>query len=192
MDLLTNLGVRFLINVIAVSILTLGIYYQRHERRDSLTLILTFNLFLFPFLTLNLEIGSPFAFTLFAILAVTQLRSETIPRVDFAYLLGAIALAVINAAGGEGWGFLLVSNLIILLSAYLADHRTLIKDKKRHKKNKIRFLINDIDPGLMADKPGLKRELATRYNLAVLELRVRGVDESTRQMEVDVTYLEQN
>ncbi len=62
----------------------------------------------------NIAVG----FGLFALLSLIQLRSAQFTKTETAYLFGAVALGVINGAGIVDLSFVLICNLVIVLSSW--------------------------------------------------------------------------
>lgn len=182
----TNLLFHFGLNLLAIFIFVYVIYYRRHQNRENLTLFLAFNLFMFPFLNINFEISSQFAFTLFAILAVMRIRSATFSKRELTYFFGAIAISVINAVGMENPVLLLLSNIFILLSAYIVDHPALLPS---HKTFKTQLVLRNFEPALLGNQGALLAELSKQTHLTVKKAQVRKIDVSRSQAVIDIEYV---
>lgn len=181
MDLL----IRFTLNLVAIVTLAYLIHYRRYKNRESLTLFSIFNLLLFPFLNIDFQLGSQFGFALFAILAVIRIRSDTFSKREMAYFFGCIALAVINGIGMDSQLLLVLSNIVILLAAYIADHPQLLPEQEMEK---TRLLISNMEPALLANRPALIRELSAHFNLPVSDVIVRRIDLKRNLAEIDLFY----
>ena len=121
---LGDLGFRFLINIIAAVILIYGLYYRRHGDRVLATTAAMFNIFAFAVLAKlsSVEFSLAAGFGLFAILALFNLRSEQIGRIEIAYFFGAIAIAVICSIGGTDLITAIVIAAFVLVGVYIVDH----------------------------------------------------------------------
>lgn len=186
MSIYTSLLFHFGLNLLAIFIFAYLIYYRRHQDRGNFTLFLTFNLFMFPFLNINFEISSQFAFTLFAILAVMRIRSTAFSKRELTYFFGAIAISVINAVGMENPVLLLVSNAFILLSAYVVDHPRLLPSAKTHK---TQLILHDFEPALLANQDALLTKLSVLTRLTVKKADVRKLDLARKQVVIDIEYV---
>lgn len=186
MSLYASLFFHFSLNLIAIFIFVYLIYYRRHQDRGNLTLFLAFNLFMFPFLNINFEISSQFAFTLFAILAVMRIRSTAFSKRELTYFFGSIAISVINAVGMENPILLLISNAFILLSAYIVDHPRLLPSAKTHK---TQLILRDFESALLADEDMLLAELSELTHLTVQKANVRKLNVARRQVVIDIEYV---
>ncbi len=185
MSIYTSLLFHFGLNLLAIFIFAYLIYYRRHHDRGNFTLFLTFNLFMFPFLNINFEISSQFAFTLFAILAVMRIRSTAFSKRELTYFFGSIAISVINAVGMENPALLLLSNGFILLSAYIVDHPRLFPSTKT---GKTQLVLRDFEPALLANEDALLAELSELTHLTVRKVNVRKLDIARKQAVMDIEY----
>jgi hypothetical protein len=182
----TNLLFHFGLNLLAIFIFVYVIYYRRHQNRENLTLFLAFNLFMFPFLNINFEISSQFAFTLFAILAVMRIRSAAFSKRELTYFFGAIAISVINAVGMENPSLLLLSNAFILLSAYIVDHPRLLPS---HQTFKTQLILSHFEPALLANQEALTAEMAAQTQLPIKKVQVRKIDLARGEAVIDIEYV---
>lgn len=122
---LQEMGVRFLINVIAVLILVRLIYLKRHQNRDFMFTLILFNCvnFLICFLLSGANLGIGFAFGLFAIFSIMRYRTVTVPVKEMGYLFICIAMGLINslATTQDHYIVLLLANASILVLPLLID-----------------------------------------------------------------------
>lgn len=119
---LTEIAIRFAMNLFVISILVRGIYFSfKKDQEFSFTFFL-FNIIIFfvCFVMQRSEISMGFAFGLFAIFGILRYRTDTIPIKEMTYLFTAIALALINAIGPFGVETLFM-NLVILLCVYFME-----------------------------------------------------------------------
>lgn len=122
---LRELGIRLLINIVAVFILVHLIYYSRHKNKDFQFTLILFNCvnFLICYLLsgANLEVG--FAFGLFAIFSIMRYRTVTVPIREMGYLFICVALGLINslATTQDSYIILISANAFIILLPLFMD-----------------------------------------------------------------------
>lgn len=122
---LEEMGIRFLINMVAIFLLVRFIYYSRHKNKDFMFTLILFNCvnFLICFLLSGANLGIGFAFGLFAIFSIMRYRTVTVPVKDMGYLFICIAMGLINslATTQDNYIALLFANAFILLLPLLLD-----------------------------------------------------------------------
>lgn len=128
MESYTHLLLRYGLNLIAILLLMLALYYPRHKKRALTVSAALFNSFAFAVLSVlsSVQFTVAAGFGLFAILALFTLRSEQIPKVDIAYFFGAISLAVITSIKGTELSFVVLMLCLLLIAVYFFDHPKLL------------------------------------------------------------------
>lgn len=168
-----DLFLEFGYNLIIIFIYSWAIYYRRHHDHKMLFLLLGFNLFLFPiFLLSSSMITAGFGFTIFALLALVRLRSDTFSKTEVAYLLGAVSLTFINAmlpARAET-----VSAIVVLLTAYFGDHPRVWRDA--YKTTNLRYRTKDTT--LMLNQDLLRERVAQEFEIEVNDIEIERVDKN--------------
>ncbi len=118
---------RFLINLVAIYVAAVKIYYKRRKNRDYLFTMYMFNLivFIMCYLLSSNELSIGFAFGLFAIFSILRYRTEQVPIREMTYLFVAISIAVINALGNDSISItaMLSANVITLGLIYFIEKR---------------------------------------------------------------------
>lgn len=182
---LTDLTLRFVINIIAMLVLLYGLYYPRHGDRETLTMAAMFNVFSFAVLgkISSVEFGLAAGFGLFAILALFSLRSIQLGRTDVAYFFGAIALAVICSIQGETAFKNAFISAVVVASVYLIDHPKFIR-----KSNVVRVTLDDIDPKILAQPDGLEGMASDLLGVPVTNLKLISFNQVKEQAVVDLSY----
>lgn len=173
-----ELAFEFIFNTLTIFLYAWVIYYRRHHDHKMLFLLLGFNLFLFPIFLLSTTLTAGFGFTIFALLALVRMRSDTFSKTEVAYLLGAVALTFINAmlpARVE-----IVSSVIVLVTAYLGDHPRIWRDAY-HSVN-IRYRLKEIDK--MLDQDYLRARISEDYNVEVNEIDIERVGKNEVRLTV--------
>lgn len=165
-------------NLLTILIFAWVIYYRRHHDHKMLFLLLGFNLFLFPIFLLSSSLSAGFGFTIFALLALVRLRSDTFSKAEVAYLLGAVALTFINAmlpARVE-----IISSIIVVLTAYLGDHPRIWRDAYQT----ARLSYRTKDTSLMLNQGELRERIADEFQVEVNEIEIDQVKKNEVRLTV--------
>ena len=95
---LTELGIRFLLNLLICWIIVQFFYYRKSRRRDYYFTFMVFSsaMVLLLYMMGNAEVGVGLTLGLFAIFGVIRYRTETVPIREMTYLFVIIALAALN------------------------------------------------------------------------------------------------
>ncbi len=95
---LTELAVRFFVNLVVCWILVQFFYYRKSRRRDYYFTFMVFSTAMLMLLYVmgNVEVGVGLTLGLFAIFGVIRYRTETVPIREMTYLFVIIALAAVN------------------------------------------------------------------------------------------------
>ncbi|MBK7088499.1 MAG: DUF4956 domain-containing protein [Chitinophagaceae bacterium] len=122
---LGEMGIRFLINLVAIFILVRLVYFAKHKNRDFMFTLILFNCvnFLICFLLSGANLGIGFAFGLFAIFSIMRYRTVTVPVKEMGYLFICIAMGLINslATTQDNYMVLILANVFILILPLLMD-----------------------------------------------------------------------
>jgi len=95
---LTELAIRFFLNLVVCWILVQFFYYRKSRRRDYYFTFMVFSsaMLLLLYVMGNVEVGVGLTLGLFAIFGVIRYRTETVPIREMTYLFVIIALAAVN------------------------------------------------------------------------------------------------
>lgn len=95
----SKIGIRLLIDLVAVFVLVRFIYYPIYKHRDLFFTFFIFNLviFLISFLLNKVELSMGAAFGLFAVFSMLRYRTEDISIKDMTYLFLVIAIGLVSA-----------------------------------------------------------------------------------------------
>ena len=95
---LTELGIRFLLNLFVCWVLVHFFYYRKSRRRDYYFTFMVFSsaMLLLLYMMGNAEVGVGLTLGLFAIFGVIRYRTETVPIREMTYLFIIIAVAAVN------------------------------------------------------------------------------------------------
>ena len=164
------------IDALAVAVLAFALYDRRHGRRELAVVLALVNLAVLLALIVitAAEVGLSVGLGLFALLAMVRLRSETFSSTELAYVLIAIALALVNAIDVAGPGFALALDAVALGAVALLDHPRISPPSQA---------LSVTLELVFADLGELRRHVEERMAVRVLDLRVVEVDyvrETTR------------
>jgi hypothetical protein len=94
-----SLVMRFVINLVVVTIIARRYYYPRSRRRDYMFIFILMSLSIFLLVSLmegdGMNLGA--AMGLFAIFGIMRFRTEAVPIREMTYLFMLIAVSVVNA-----------------------------------------------------------------------------------------------
>ncbi len=169
------------IDLIAALVLSLGIYYRRHRRRDLVVAFLGVNVGVLSVASVlgTAEVGLGLGLGLFGVLSIIRLRSSEISQREVAYYFSALAIGLIcGLPQAEPW---IAGMLVALILAVLwgADHPALFA-RSRHQ-------IVDVDRAI-ADEDALRIELEQRLECTVTSLTVQHLDLVNDTTTVDVRF----
>lgn len=165
-----ELLMEFGFNLFTIIIYSYVIYYWRHHDHKMLFLLLGFNLFLFPIFLLNSVLTAGIGFTIFALLALVRLRSDTFDKTEVAYLLGAVALTLINAVLPARVEYL--ASLIVLATAFFADHPKIWRDA--YQTTVMRLPLEEM--GRMLDPEFLRKRIEDDFGVIVNDVEILRVE----------------
>lgn len=172
---LLNSGVveRFILNIIAMTILVFGMYYRRYRDKELVSAAALFNIFAFGVLTIlgSVEFSLAAGFGLFAILALFTLRSEQITKIEITYFFGAVAIAVICSIQGTTLPFVIIVMGLVLLGAYVFDHPRILKSV-----DGIKVTLDKIDAHALSDPEAMRKDLSSRLGVDVMFYQITALD----------------
>lgn len=188
---LTELGIRFLLNLLVCWILVQFFYYPKSRRRDYYFTFMVFSsaMVLLLYMMGNAEVGVGLTLGLFAIFGVIRYRTETVPIREMTYLFVIIALAAMNglapvyrlvgAAGPDPHyelstgtvGIMVLSNLLVVLLIWVLESERLLK----HTSAKL-VLYDRIELIVPERRAELIEDLEKRVGVKINNLEVGHVD----------------
>ncbi|OAH48894.1 DUF4956 domain-containing protein [Microbacterium oleivorans] len=169
------------IDLAAALILSLGLYYRRHRRRDLVVAFLGVNVGVMAVATVlgTAEVALGLGLGLFGVLSIIRLRSSEISQREVAYYFAALATGLM--AGLPTADILPVTGLIalILVVMWAADHPRLLS-RSRHQ-------VVRLDRA-EADETALRALVGQRLGGEVTSLTVQELDLVNDTTTVDVRY----
>ena len=157
------------LDVVAIAILTFGLYFPRHRRRSMVVSFLTVNIAVVA-VTIALaetSIDMGIGLGLFGILSIIRLRSSELDQHEVAYYFAALALGLL-AGLGNAMGWLTPLLMAAILGAlYLGDHPMVFPLYRRH---------NMVLDRAFTDDREVARHLEQRLGATIHRIRVKKVD----------------
>ncbi|MGL4414425.1 DUF4956 domain-containing protein [Roseinatronobacter monicus] len=172
------------LNLFAVSILALGLYFARHHRRDYAVGFIAINISLFvvaSVLTVSAEFTIGIGFALFAILSIVRLRSDEATWIEIGYTMVALVLGLVNGLPGPPFEIKLLLSAVLVLAMFVADHFVLLSPA-RHQR--CRVILETI----VIDRKELFYLVGRRLGGTVRHLLIIEVDHVAEKMRLDVRY----
>lgn len=184
-DPFVNLGTRFFIDVSAMLLLALGIYYRRYGDKELVISAALFNIFAFAVLTIlsSVQFSVTAGFGLFAILALFTLRSEQITKTEITYFFGCIAISVICSVQGTALSMVLITVVAVVMGAYLIDHPRILPSV-----NGLRITLDKIDDYALSDTQKMCSDLSLRLGVEVLSYQIKNIDFINDMVIINVNY----
>jgi len=186
LDGMALLVARLLLDLVATSLLILGVYYPRHRRPDHVFSCMVINMvtFLLCYLTQRTSIQLGFALGLFAVFGILRYRTESLPIRDLTYLFAGIGLAIFNGMPGatQGTAELLFVNLVLVCFVALLEMTGWAGREQRP-------LLYDNLPLLAPPRRAeLLADLLQRTGLKVVDVRVDRLDLLRESAELTIYY----
>jgi hypothetical protein len=182
-----------LIDLVSVYFVTYVILYRKFQNIEMFVACALFNIFimLIVMAIIRTDFNIAVGFGLFALLSLIQVRSAQFTKTETAYILGSVALAVINGAGITDLSFVLICNFVVIVAAWLfgtwsLEHSTnlITVDYVR----KMTVTLDHIDEELVADRTLMKGKLAQMLGSQIQSFEIKKLDYVRDIVEVSVVY----
>lgn len=187
---LSELGIRFFVNLLVCWLLVQFFYYRKSRRRDYYFTFMIFSsaMLLLLYIMGNVEVGVGLTLGLFAIFGVIRYRTETVPIREMTYLFVIIALAAVNGLAPLfkltdvattphyvlNWGsvgVMCVVNLLVVLLMLVLESDKLLA----HTSTKL-VLYDRIDLIVPEKREELIADLEKRIGVKIQNLEIGHVD----------------
>ena len=176
-----SLSVLVLIDLVAILILTFGLYFPRHRRKGMVVAYLTANIGVVAVASVlaSSAIQAGLGLGLFGILSIIRLRSDELDHTEVAYYFGSLALGLFAGLGGSfSWAMPVMSGAI-LGALYVGDHPALFGSYRNQ--------IINVDAAY-TDETALLMHLESLLGAKVHHITVRKIDLVNDTTSVDVRY----
>lgn len=181
------LGLRYLINLVAMILLTRFIYYRSYRRSDLFLTFFSFNsiIFFVTYLLNKVEMSTGAAFGLFAVFSILRYRTEGISAKDMTYLFLSIALGLLTAVSKVSWMEQAVICAVILLLTFLLESNLLMKKES----SKIVYYDN-INLASENSQQELLEDLRKRTGLNIHRYEILEIDFLKDACRITIYYFE--
>jgi Ca2+/Na+ antiporter len=169
------------IDLIAISILTFGMYFRRHRRRDLVVAFLGVNVGVLAVATVlgSAEVGVGLGLGLFGVLSIIRLRSSEISQTEVAYYFAALALGLMAGLSTAFSPLVIALMGLIVLVMFVGDNPRLFR-KYRHQTIQLDTAFTD--------ETKLRFELERMLGARVHKVTVQHLDLVNDTTLVDVRY----
>jgi hypothetical protein len=169
-------------DVVAIAILTFGIYFPRHHRRDLLAAFLGVNIGVLAVSMVlgSTAVGAGLGLGLFGVLSIIRLRSDEIAQHEVAYYFAALALGLLAGLGGSLTTMTAGLMVLILVALFIGDHQ--------HMFRRFRQQTMHLDVAYL-DESAVRERLAVQLNGRIVNLTIKHVDLVNDTTLVEVRYV---
>jgi len=187
----TDLGLRFLFNLVIAIIIVRYIYYRKTRRKDYLFTFLMINslVFLLAYLLSDVELKLGFAFGLFALFGILRYRTNPVPIKEMTYLFIVIGISVINSVsdGYIPYIELLFSNLMVVFLLWLLEFVFFL-----HHESSKRITYENIELVNSNRKKEMLEDLRTRTGINIHRFEVNSINFLRDTARVTIYYYDKN
>ena len=177
---MTDTALHFALDVVAIGILAVGVYFPRHHRRDLLVAYIGVNLGIMAVssVLLSTAVGAGLGLGLFGVLSIIRLRSDELAQHEVAYYFAALALGLIGGLGSD-LGISAGLMGIVVATMFITDHPRVLRGWSRQ------LLV--LDRAIMDDTV-LVAHLEQRLGARVVSHQVLKLDLVNDTTTVDVRF----
>jgi len=170
-----------LIDLLFISLLTFGLYFQRHRRRDLVVAYLIVNVGVLAVAQVlaSSTVGVGLGLGLFGVLSIIRLRSSEIEQHEVAYYFAALAMGLLAGLSTEPTVLTVVLMALIVAVVYFGDNPRLFRSYRQQ------TVVLD---AAFADESALIAHLEGLLGARVHGVRVQSLDLVNDTTLVDVRY----
>lgn len=171
----------YALDLLAILVLTFGLYFPRHRRKDLIVAYLGVNVGVLAVAN-ALASGEPSAglgLGLFGVLSIIRLRSAELDQHEIAYYFAALSLGLLGGIPVTPEWLAPVSMAGIVGVVFVADHPRLFGDYRRHNLTLDRAFT---------DERALTQHLEHLFGAAIHQVTIRKVDLVNDTTVVEVRY----
>jgi hypothetical protein len=170
------------VDLVAIAVLTFGVYFPRHHRRDLVAAFLGVNVGVLATATVlgSSSVGAGLGLGLFGVLSIIRLRSNEIAQHEIAYYFAALALGLLGGLSSTiSWltGLLMA---LVVAALYAGDHPRLFRRYRQQT-----MLLDTA----LTDDGALRAQLEARLGARVVNVLVRHIDVVNDTTLVEVRFV---
>jgi len=175
-----------LINLVAVILLIMLVYYPGNRKPDQIFTFIIFNIIIFviTYVLNQVKFSMGAAFGLFAVFTMLRYRTRTITMKDMTYLFIFIALGLINAVQLR-YDVMLVINAFVILITWVMDSNLIFKQESSKS-----IQYDQIDLIRPEHHDALIRDLRERTGLHITRFEIRRVNFLRDTARITIYYRE--
>jgi len=168
-------------DLLAIGLLTFGVYFPRHRRRDLVIAYLGVNVGVLAISVALADsgVGAGLGLGLFGVLSIIRLRSTELDQHEVAYYFSALALGLLGGLGSGSLPLTLALMGTIVVVMYAAGHPRLLRRYRQQ------VMVLD---SAFTDEQGLTAHLEGLLGARVHQVSVQRVDLVNDTTWVDVRY----
>ena len=174
-------AVMIAIDLFAISIMTFGMYFPRHRRRDLVVAFLGVNVGVLAVATVlgSAEVGVGLGLGLFGVLSIIRLRSSEISQTEVAHYFAALALGLLAGLSTTINPLVIALMALIVVVLFVGDNPRLFKQYRQQ--------TVQLDTAY-SDETKLRLELERMLGATVHKVTVQHLDLVNDTTLVDVRY----
>ena len=171
----------FTLDLAAILVLTFGLYFPRHRRKDLLVAFLGVNIGVLAVANAlaSSDASAGLGLGLFGVLSIIRLRSTELDQHEVAYYFASLSLGLIGGIAVDPAWLTPACMVAILAVVVVADHPRLFSGYRRHNMTLDRAFTNET---------ALIAHLEAELNAAIHHVTVRKVDLVHDTTTVEVRY----
>jgi hypothetical protein len=168
-------------DVVAIAVLSYGLYFRRHGRRDMTLAFMALNVGVMALATVlaRVSVGTGLGLGLFGVLSLIRLRSSEISQEEVAYYFVSLALGLITGFQPQPLWLVPALGSLLVAMMYIADHPDLFR---RHRRQLVTL------DAAITDEEELISRLQDLLGADVTHVIVQEVDLVRDLTEVDVRF----
>lgn len=169
------------VDLIAITILAVPLYFRRHRRKDLMLSYVALNVGVLgvALALAGSEVGIGLGLGLFGVLSIVRLRSDQITQAEIAYYFTALALGLLAGIGAGSLWMPVAFSALLLTVLYVVDHPLLFGSNRRR--------VVTLDAAYL-DEAVLRDALSRLVGGPILRMEVLETDLVRDTTVVDVRY----
>lgn len=169
-------------DLVAITVLTFGVYFPRHHRRDLVVAFLAINVGVLAvsMVLASSDVGIGLGLGLFGVLSIIRLRSSEIAQHEIAYYFSALAIGLLAGLPRSVDVLPVALMLLIVAVLFVGDHPRLFR---RYRQQTVRLDV------AYTDEEALRAQLEVLLGGRVVNLSIKQIDLVNDTTLVEVRYV---
>ncbi|PFG20945.1 DUF4956 domain-containing protein [Serinibacter salmoneus] len=170
-----------LADLIAAAVLTFGLYFPRHRRRDLVVAYLGINVGVFAVSAAlaSSSVGAGLGLGLLGVLSIIRLRSDELSQREVAYYFAALTIGLLGGLAPDPTWLAIAGMALVVAVMWFADHPALL--------SRARQQVIVVDRAI-ANEDDLTSHLAALLDANIRTVSVQKLDTVNDTTTVDVRY----